>query len=61
VLHVTGGRAPEVVDVATYRGHPASVIMVAATAGRIRVWVVGPACSGTAADVLARITVLRAG
>jgi hypothetical protein len=61
VLRVTGGRAPELVDVATYRGHPAAVIMLAIGTGRVRAWVVGPACSGSAADVLASTTVLRAG
>jgi hypothetical protein len=57
VNRVTGGRAPKVVDVASYRGEPALAIMVSAGGGPVRVWIVGARCSATTSDVLAEQTI----
>ncbi len=49
------------VDVARYKGSPATLIVVqVAVAKPLEVWVVGPACSASASDVL-RYTTLPAG
>jgi hypothetical protein len=48
VGRVAQGKSPMLVDVARYEGRPATLIVVpAATADRLDVWVVGPACSAT--------------
>jgi hypothetical protein len=57
VRRVSGGVTPRLVDLATYRGRPAAVIVLPAGTGRVKVVVVGLGCTGTAGDVLARTTV----
>jgi hypothetical protein len=59
IRRVSGGVTPRLVDVATYRGRPAAVIVVPAAPNRVRVWVVGPACNAAASDVLAQTSVLE--
>ncbi|MFC0042513.1 anti-sigma factor family protein [Actinomadura rayongensis] len=53
VAGVAQGRAPALVDVATYDGRPATIIAVRGADGRPDVWVVGPGCSSRNPDVLA--------
>jgi hypothetical protein len=53
VRHVTGGRRPLLVDVASYGGRPAAVIVMRGANGARRVLVVGTACTATARDQLA--------
>jgi hypothetical protein len=54
VTLVTGGVVPRLVDVARYRGQPATVIVQAAAAGKpAQVWVVGSGCSAGQRDVIA--------
>jgi hypothetical protein len=56
VLGVTGGNRPTMVDVADYKGHPATVIAMAAEGTHFpQAWIVGPACSATNQDILARV------
>ena len=47
VQGVTRGRTPMLVDVASYEGRPATVIVLPGSADRLDVWVVGPACSAS--------------
>jgi hypothetical protein len=54
VHRASGGRTPELVDLASYRGQRAAVIMIPAGQGRVRVLVVGTGCSASASDILAR-------
>ena len=55
VRYVTGGRQPRLVDIAHYGTRPAAVIVVPAPGtSALRVWVVGPGCSGRGGDVIAR-------
>lgn len=61
VRRVSGGRSPRLVDLASYRGAPAAVIMVRVTSGRVAVWVVGAGCSARATDLLAHTTVAGGG
>ncbi len=57
---VTGGTPPALVDVARYRGRPATIIVQAAGGGTARrVWVAGPGCSATRRDLITQ-TVLPA-
>ena len=50
---IAPGQTVLVVDLARYQGQPAAVIVTAATvASEAEAWVVGPACSATAKDVL---------
>lgn len=57
VQRVTGGTRPSLVDLARYRGQPATIIMLAPAGGRAgQVWVVGPGCSAASAGLLAHIT-----
>lgn len=52
---IAGGAQPRLVDVARYRGLPASIIVLPAPQGALdQVWVVGSGCSATSRDVLAR-------
>ena len=45
----------DLVDQAHYRGHPATIIVVAATSGRpAMVYVAGPRCSASERDILAQ-------
>lgn len=52
VGRVAGGAAVLLVDVAAYRGQPATIIVTAGSPDQVRV--VGPGCSASASDVLAR-------
>ncbi len=52
VQRVGGGHTPKLVDLASYQGQRAAVIMLPAAQHQVRVVVVGPGCSGTASDVL---------
>jgi hypothetical protein len=52
VGRVAGGAAVLLVDVAAYRGQPATIIVTAGSPDQV--WVVGPGCSASASDVLAR-------
>jgi hypothetical protein len=55
VRRVTGGLAPRLVDLASYRGQPAVIIAAPAPGGAgIRVWAVAAGCTGRSARVLAR-------
>jgi negative regulator of sigma E activity len=52
---VAGGQPLRLVDLAQFRGSPATIIVTAASGSRAgQIWVVGPACSRSASDVLAR-------
>jgi hypothetical protein len=51
VGRVAGGAAVLLVDVAAYRGQPATIIVTAGSPAQV--WVVGPGCSASASDVLA--------
>jgi hypothetical protein len=51
VGRVAGGAAVLLVDVAAYRGQPATIIVTAGSPEQV--WVVGPGCSASASDVLA--------
>jgi hypothetical protein len=52
---VAGGQPVRLVDLAQFRGSPATIIVTAASGSRpAQVWVVDPACSRSASDVLAR-------
>jgi Putative zinc-finger len=57
VRRVSGGVAPRLVDLATYQGTPATVIVIPAGGDRVRVLVVGRGCTGAASDVLAQASV----
>jgi hypothetical protein len=57
VRRVSGGVRPRLVDVATYQGRPAAVIVLPAGPGRVKVVVVRLGCTGAASDVLARASV----
>lgn len=60
VARVTGGKAPLLVDAATYDGRPAAVIVLrGADAGHADVWVVGPKCSVNDLDLVAHRQVTR--
>jgi hypothetical protein len=51
---ITGGRTPRLVDMARYRGRPATIIIQAPATGQPgRVWVAGPACPAQHGDLLA--------
>jgi len=57
VDHVTGGQRPRLVDIAHYGTRPAAVIVVPVPGtATLRVWVVGPGCSGQGGDVIARLS-----
>jgi hypothetical protein len=54
---VTHGQRPLLVDVASYQGHPAAIIVLPATSqARPRALVVAPGCTATTAHVLATAT-----
>jgi hypothetical protein len=55
VARVAGGQAVLLVDLASFEGSPATIIVTAppGSASASQVWAVGPACSSSAADVLA--------
>jgi hypothetical protein len=60
---IAGGAQPRLVDVARYRGQPASIIVLPAPQPQDaldQVWVVGSGCSATSRDVIAH-TQLAAG
>jgi hypothetical protein len=52
VGRVAGGASVLLVNVAAYRGQQATIIVTAGSPARV--WVVGPACSASVSDVLAR-------
>jgi hypothetical protein len=57
VSQLAGGRQPRLVDIAKYGNRPAAVIVVpVAGTARVRVWVVGPGCSGRGGDVIAQVS-----
>jgi hypothetical protein len=57
VPHVTGGKRPLLVDLAKYRGRPATVIVIpGATSGTLRALVVAGTCTATTGRVLATTT-----
>ena len=57
VPRVTGGKRPLLVDLAKYRGRPATVIVIpGATSGTLRALVDAGTCSATTGRVLARTT-----
>jgi Putative zinc-finger len=55
VARVAGGQTVLLVDLASFEGSPATIIVTAppGSARASQVWAVGPACSSSAADVLA--------
>jgi hypothetical protein len=62
VARIAAGLRPRMVDEARYNGHPATIIVLPATApGRAQVWVVGPACSGSRSDVIAHVAMAGSG
>lgn len=61
VHRVGGGHIPKLVDLASYQGQRAAVIMLPAAQHQVRVVVVGPGCSGTASDVLDQTVVPGSG
>jgi hypothetical protein len=54
VRRISRGHTPQLVDLATYQGRTAAVIMLPASQGQVRVVVVGSGCSAAASDVLAQ-------
>jgi hypothetical protein len=56
LTHVAGTQRPRLVDLASYNGRPAIVIVLPAGANTQRVLVVGPRCSTTMTDLLASTT-----
>lgn len=57
VPHVTGGKSPLLVDLAKYRGRPATIIVVPGAAnGTLRALVVAGTCTATTGRVLATTT-----
>lgn len=56
VTNVAGTQRPQLVDLASYNGRPAIVIVLPAGANTLRVLVVGPRCSATVTDLLASTT-----
>jgi hypothetical protein len=54
VSRIAAGRTVQLVDIARYRGAPATVIVTAAKGSApAQVWVVGLRCSASASDILA--------
>lgn len=53
---VPDGEHVLLVDVAQYRGRPATIIVTAGASGPAEIWVAGPGCSASASDLLARDT-----
>ena len=57
VSHFAGGQRPRLVDIARYGTRPAAVIVVPVPGtATLRVWVVGPGCTGQGGDVIARFS-----
>jgi hypothetical protein len=54
VTRISAGSKVILVDVARYRGGPATVIVTAPPASARQIWVVGPGCSASRSDILAR-------
>lgn len=62
VSHLAGGQRPRLVDIARYDARPAAVIVVPVPgSAMVRVWVVGPGCSGHGGDVIARFSLSAPG
>jgi hypothetical protein len=62
VAHVSGGLRPLLVDLASYRGHPAAIIVLPATnGGAPRALVVPAGCTPTTVHILAAATLPRSG
>jgi putative zinc finger protein len=58
---VSGGHTPQLVDLASYQGQRAAVIMLPTAQHQVRVVVVGTGCSGAASDVLDQTVVPGSG
>ena len=57
VSHLAGGQRPRLVDIARYGTRPAAAIVVPVPGtATLRVWVVGPGCTGQGGDVIARFS-----
>jgi hypothetical protein len=63
VTRISAGRRVQLVDVASYQGRQATVIVVAAAGGTggSRVFVVGPGCSGSDSDLITEASLPGAG
>jgi hypothetical protein len=62
VMLITGGASARLVDVAHYRGQPATIIVRAPSAGKPgQIWVAGPACSAQHRDILAHTSLPSSG
>lgn len=60
VRRVAQGKTPLLIDIATYEGRPATVIVLpGADTGRLDVWVVGPACSASGIALIERTQAAR--
>jgi hypothetical protein len=60
VRRVTQGKVPLLVDIAMFEGRPATVIVLpAADAARLDVWVVGPECSASGTALIERTQTAR--
>ncbi|MEP7026750.1 MAG: hypothetical protein ABJB47_23670, partial [Actinomycetota bacterium] len=57
VTRIADGGRVRLVDVARYQGRKATIIVITpAGGGSQQIWVVGPGCSGSGSDVIARST-----
>jgi hypothetical protein len=61
VTRIAGGSRVLLVDVSSYQGRPATVIVTAAPGGGSRIWVAGPGCSRSDSDLIARSSLPAAG
>jgi hypothetical protein len=60
VQRVTQGKPPLLVDIASYEGRPATLIVLpTVNSGRLDIWVVGPACSASDTALLKRAQTAR--
>ena len=62
VSHLAGSQRPRLVDIARYGTRPAAVIVVPVPGtATLRIWVVGPGCTGQGGDVIARSSLPASG
>jgi hypothetical protein len=61
VTRIAAGGTVRLVDLARYQGKPATIVVVAGGTGGTRVFVVGPACSGSRSDLIAQASLPGAG
>ena len=61
VTRIAAGGTVRLVDLARYRGKPATIVVVAGGTGGTRVFVVGPSCSGSRSDLIAQASLPGAG